>query len=86
MARSDAAHQTRASLEQTRAGIQLKSPDPKVKLEAIKVLGQSNEQRTKLVLLPLLDKNPDGSYVEADEKVRSELALPLQHWRLEPVA
>jgi urea transport system permease protein len=64
--------QIRASLEQTRAGMQIKSPDPKMKLDAIKVLGQSNEQRTKTLLLPLLEKNSDGSFVEPDAKVREE--------------
>ncbi len=64
--------EVRASLEQTRAGMQIKNPDPRAKLEAIKVLGQSNEQRTKTLLLPLLEKNADGTFVEPDAKVRSE--------------
>jgi urea transport system permease protein len=64
--------QIKASLQQTRAGMQIRDPDPKVRLEAIKVLGESNEQRTKLLLLPLLEKNADGSFAEPDAKVRSE--------------
>ncbi len=64
--------QIRASLEQTRAGMQIRSADPKVKLAAIKVLGESKEQRTKTLLLPLLEKNSDGTFVEPDADVRSE--------------
>src|SRR5262249_4269807 len=61
----------RASLEQTRAGILIRNPDPRIKLEAIKVLGRSKEQRTKILLLPLLEKKSDGSFIEPDAKVRS---------------
>jgi urea transport system permease protein len=64
--------QVRASLLQTRAGILIKTADPKAKLEAIKVLSESNSQRTKTLLLPLLEKNADGTFVEPDAKVRSE--------------
>ena len=64
--------QIRASLEQTRAGMQIRSADPKVKLAAIKVLGESKEQRTKTLLLPLLEKNSDGTFVEPDADVRNE--------------
>ncbi len=39
--------QIRASLEQTRAGIAIKSADPALRLAAVKVLGESNQQRTK---------------------------------------
>jgi urea transport system permease protein len=64
--------QIKASLQQTRAGMQIKDADPKMRLEAIKVLGASNDQRTKMRLLPLLEKNADGSFVEPDASVRSE--------------
>jgi urea transport system permease protein len=74
----------RAILDQTRAGIQIRSKDPKVKLEAIKVLGESNQQRTKTLLLPLLEKDSEGKFVEPDDKVRdaADLAITLINRRV----
>jgi urea transport system permease protein len=43
-----------------------------VRLAAVKVLAQSNQQRTKSLLLPLLEKDSGGQFVEPDEKVREE--------------
>jgi len=70
--------QIRASLEQTRAGIAIKSADPKQRLSAVKVLGESNQQRTKTLLLPLLDKDANGQFVEPDESVREAAALAIK--------
>jgi urea transport system permease protein len=64
--------QIKASLLQTRAGMQIRNADPKVRLEAIKVLGASNEQRTKALLAPLLERNPDGTFAEPDANIRAE--------------
>ncbi len=65
----------KAILEQTRAGSSLRSGDPAVRLAAVKVLSQSNQQRTKSLLLPLLEKDSTGQFVEPDEKVRDEAEL-----------
>lgn len=67
----------RRILEQTRAGINVGNSDPKLRLEAVKVLGESNQQRTKLLLLPLLEKDSAGQFVEHDRQVRdaAELAV-----------
>jgi urea transport system permease protein len=62
----------KAILDQTRAGMMLKNGDPGVRLAAVKVLAQSNQQRTKSLLLPLLEKDSGGQFVEPDEKVREE--------------
>src|SRR5206468_8290067 len=69
--------QIRASLEQTRAGIAIKSADPKLRLSAVKVLGESNQQRTKTLLLPLLDKDSNGQFAEPDESVREAATLAI---------
>jgi urea transport system permease protein len=66
--------QIRASLEQTRAGIAIKSPDAALRLAAVKVLAESNQQRTKTLLLPLLEKDSNGQFVEPDEAVRDAAA------------
>jgi urea transport system permease protein len=70
--------QVRASLEQTRAGIAIKSADPALRLAAVKVLGESNQQRTKTLLLPLLEKDSNDRFVEPDEKVREAAALAIK--------
>ena len=64
----------RRTLEQTRAGINVGGSDPKLRLEAVKVLGQSNQQRTKLLLLPLLDKDASGQFLEPDQQIRDAAA------------
>jgi urea transport system permease protein len=68
----------KAILEQTRAGSSVKSADPAVRLAAVKVLGQSNQQRTKILLLPLLEKDANGQFVEPDEKVREQAELGIK--------
>src|SRR5262249_38236020 len=68
----------RGSLEQTRAGITIKSPDPAVRLAAVKVLSQSDQQRTKTLLLPLLERDASGQFVEPDEKVHDAAAAAVK--------
>ena len=70
--------QIRASLEQTRAGIAVKNADPVQRLAAVKVLGQSDQQRTKTLLLPLLEKDANGQFLEPDEKVREAAAVAIK--------
>jgi urea transport system permease protein len=70
--------QIRSVLEQIRAGIDLKSGDAAVRLDAVKVLGQSKQQRTKTLLLPLLEKDASGQFSEPDEKVRNEAAFAVK--------
>jgi urea transport system permease protein len=62
----------KAVLAQLKAGIDLKSPDPAVRLAAVKVLGESNVQRTKTLLYALLEKGGDGQFLEPEESVRAE--------------
>ena len=65
----------RPILEMTRAGIKVRSTDPKERLDAVKILATSNQQRTKTMLLPLLDKNADGQFLEPDESVRTQAEI-----------
>ncbi|MEO8631318.1 MAG: urea ABC transporter permease subunit UrtB, partial [Betaproteobacteria bacterium] len=69
---TEADPQIRPILEQTQAGMYVRSSDPKRRLEAIKVLGKSNQQRTKTLLLPILEKDANGQFVEPDKAVRDE--------------
>jgi urea transport system permease protein len=60
----------KAVLAQIKAGIDLTSSDPKLRLAAVEVLGESSVQRTKQLLYALLEKDADGNYVEPDAEVR----------------
>ena len=60
----------KASLEQTQAILQLKSPDATVRLEAVRTLGTSNQAKTRTLLQSLLEKDAAGSFAEAGEDVR----------------
>jgi urea transport system permease protein len=62
----------KAMLEQTKAGIDLSNPDPAVRLKAVRLLGESNQARTKQLLYGLLEKSPSGEFAEPDAKVRDE--------------
>jgi len=61
----------RNSLEQTRASLNLKSPDPAVRRSAVQMLGATNQARFKNVLQGLLEKDSAGNFIEPDEQVRS---------------
>ena len=65
-------------LAQLKAGIDLKSPDAAVRMAAVKVLGESNVQRTKTLLYALLEKDGNGQFLEPDEKVREEAEFAIK--------
>ena len=60
----------RAILEVALAQMQLSSPDPKIRLEAITMIRTSGNLGLRSQLETLLVKRDDGSFVEADETVR----------------
>jgi urea transport system permease protein len=60
----------RASLEQTKAILELKSADPEVRLAAVQMLGRSNQAKTKTRLQALLEKDASGQFAEPDARVR----------------
>jgi urea transport system permease protein len=62
----------------------LDSSDPRTRLEAIDTLRQSVSQDVRNRLALLLDKSPDGSFAESDEKVRRAAGAAVQtidRWR-----
>jgi urea transport system permease protein len=68
----------KTALAQIKASIDLKSPDARLRLAAVKILGESNQQNTKILLYGLLEKNSAGEYAEPDEKVRDEAAFAIK--------
>jgi urea transport system permease protein len=65
-------------LAQMKAGTDLKSPDPQLRLAAVKVLGESNVQRTKQLLYALLEQDSSGTYTEPDAKVREAAQVAIK--------
>jgi len=61
----------KARLRLVRAAHQLASDDRTSKLEAIAQLGGSDNAATRLLLLPFVEKNPDGRYRETDDELRA---------------
>jgi len=59
------------------ASLQLKSPDPKVRLAAVRALAGSGNASTKTLLLGLLEKKGD-TWAEPDEEVRREAQAVLK--------
>ena len=56
---------------QARAMIEIKSGDVAVRRAAVKLLGNHGNPQAKQILGALLQKNPDGSFIEADAGVRA---------------
>ncbi len=67
----------RAALALAKAGIQLKSTDAALRLEAVRVLAQSSRESTKAALLALIEKDTSGNYPEPDPAVRAEIKRSL---------
>jgi urea transport system permease protein len=66
-----------ALLTQTRASIQLASPDRETRLAAIRALGASDQPATRTLLENLLAKNGDA-FVEPDEGLRAQASQSLR--------
>jgi urea transport system permease protein len=66
------------ALEMIRATLEIKSGDRDARIKAIRTLGSSNNPGTKTLLIALLEKNKDGSFVEPDEAIRSEASHSLR--------
>ncbi len=65
-------------LAQIKAGISLNSPDPKVRLAAVNLLGESDAQRIQQLLYALLEKDSTGMYAEPDVEVRTAAAAAIK--------
>jgi len=61
----------KSALAMISAKLEIKSGDRAIRLAAIKLLGESDAAATKTLLLSLLEKNPDGSFVEPDSDLRN---------------
>jgi urea transport system permease protein len=61
----------KAILQLAAASIGLKSADPEQRLAAAKELAASDDPQVRQILSTLLTKQKDGSYPEADERVRN---------------
>jgi len=68
----------KALLAQARAQIEIRSDDVAVRREAAKLLAASEDSQAKQILTALLQKNPDGSFVEPDPGVRAEAQRGIQ--------
>jgi len=67
----------RDTLQQVIATANLHAPDAETRKAAVKTLADTTNANLKPVLEQMLAKNPDGSYVEADEGVRIEAVRTL---------
>ena len=63
--------EVKAGLLEAKAVIEIKSADPMLRRAAVIVLGESDNPQAKHMIAALLLKNPDGSFVERDDGVRS---------------
>jgi urea transport system permease protein len=62
--------QIKSILQMAAATANLQSPDPAIRKSAVQTLSESSNANLRPVLTQMLEKNPDGSYIEPDEGVR----------------
>jgi urea transport system permease protein len=67
----------KALLTLTQATIRLSSSDKPQRIAAIRALAESRDPKTKMLLLPLIEKK-DGQFVETDAEVRTEAESSLK--------
>ena len=65
-------------LNQARALIEINSGDAALRRDAAKLLGSSGNPQAKQIIGKLLEKHPDGSFIEADAGVREEATKALR--------
>ncbi len=65
-------------LNQARALVEIKNSDPALRRAAAKLLGVGDIPQAKQILGKLLEKNPAGSFIEADAGVRDEASNALR--------
>jgi urea transport system permease protein len=68
----------KSALALIKASLDIKASDPKVRLQAVRTLSDSDNPATKTVLLSLLQKGADGNFVEADAALRAEASRSLR--------
>lgn len=65
-------------LELVAATLELGSGERDARVAAVRTLGLSSNPSTKTLLLPLVERRPDGTFAEADEDVRIEAQKSLR--------
>src|SRR3954465_12070292 len=68
----------KSMLETIQAALELKSPDHATRVNAIRILGLSNNSNAKTLLLSVLEKTHDGKYIETDEEIYVEAQKSLR--------
>jgi urea transport system permease protein len=77
-------------LDQLWALTGLQDPDPAKRLDAIRLISERHDPQLRGLVAPLIEKKPDGTYVETDEKVRAAAEAALhsmgfEQWKAEMV-
>ncbi len=60
------------------ASVRIRSAEPSLRLDAVRLLSNSDHPQVRNLLLKLLEKNTDGSFVEPDESVREAARISLR--------
>src|ERR1700730_4040987 len=80
----------KARLDQLWALTALQDPDAAKGLQAVQLIGQRKDPQMRGLLVPLVEKQKDGSYAETDEKVRAAAndalkAMAFEQWKIEMI-
>ncbi len=80
----------KARLDQLWALTALQDPDASKRLQAVRLIGERKDPQMRSLLLPLVAKQPDGTYAEPDEKVRAAAndalkAMSFEQWKIEMI-
>jgi urea transport system permease protein len=78
----------KARLDQLWALTALQDPDASKRLQAVQLIGERKDPQMRSLLLPLVEKQKDGTYAETDEKVRAAAAdalkaMAFEQWKIE---
>ena len=80
----------KARLDQLWALTALQDPDPVKRLQAVQLIGERKDPQMRSLLLPLVEKQKDGTYGETDGKVRAAAtdalnAMAFEQWKIEMI-
>src|ERR1700719_1398439 len=80
----------KARLDQLWALTALQDPDPAKRLQAVQLIGERKDPQMRSLLLPLVEKQKDGTYGETDEKVRAAATdalkvMAFEQWKIEMI-
>ena len=80
----------KARLDQLWALTALQDPDAAKRLQAVQLIGERKDPQMRSLLAPLVAKQSDGTFAEADEKVREAAtfalkAMAFEQWKIEMI-